>query len=260
MNRKFGVLLVLAVLFAAGQAFLAGCNGDEKDYIEILSPEELSFVACAGGMSTPARLVTYRPPATFTGIMCPYVSATHSSPPWNPYSRYPLCDRFYGCQPQNAEPGTYTGVLRVIYVDAFANVTGCAHARTVNSEATIPAQVAVVDPGSEPFPGFTRNGGEDVNYFHFVVPEGTPGLTTQTLEMVNQGGGTLTWTLSSNQPWLGLDPFDGDTGAEQDAVNVNVNVEGLEAGSIHFGTISVTSDSPDLPAEEIVIVLQVAAP
>jgi hypothetical protein len=54
----------------------------------------------------------------------------------------------------------------------------------------------------------------------------------------NAGGGTLTWTVSDDQPWINLNPTGGTNSG---TVTININTVGLSPGS-YKGTISIASN------------------
>ncbi|GAB3697783.1 hypothetical protein GCM10027592_22250 [Spirosoma flavus] len=62
--------------------------------------------------------------------------------------------------------------------------------------------------------------------------------TEQTLSLSNSGGGTLTWSVSSNPNWLSASPT---SGSNNGTVTVRVNRSGLASGS-YTGSIQVTSN------------------
>jgi hypothetical protein len=62
--------------------------------------------------------------------------------------------------------------------------------------------------------------------------------TAKSFNIVNTGGGTLTWSLSSNQGWLTATPTSESGNA---AITVNVNRSGLNSGT-YSGTITVSSN------------------
>ena len=70
-----------------------------------------------------------------------------------------------------------------------------------------------------------------------TVPAGTTALTTRTLRVTNSGNGSITWTASKTQPWVGLSKTSG--GAPEDVV-VTLDPNGLPPG-IHSDTIVFTS-------------------
>jgi len=65
--------------------------------------------------------------------------------------------------------------------------------------------------------------------------------TQKTFAITSPGEGTLTWSVSDNQAWLGATPTSGSTTSETDTITVTVDRAGLAAGS-YSGTITVTSN------------------
>ena len=73
----------------------------------------------------------------------------------------------------------------------------------------------------------------------FNLQEGE-GPLSQSLTVTNLGGGTLHWSATEDQPWLGLIPTSGSLGAGQsETVSVTVSDLGLPGGQ-YQGTISVS--------------------
>lgn len=63
----------------------------------------------------------------------------------------------------------------------------------------------------------------------------------QSLEIRNAGAGTMSWSISTDAPWLSLAPLRGDVVAGQSQrVEVRVELRGLSAGS-YAGTVIVTA-------------------
>ena len=73
----------------------------------------------------------------------------------------------------------------------------------------------------------------------FTGMEGSMNPPTQTLNITNTGGGTLSWSASAGAPWLSLSPTSGTTTTETDVVTVGVNTSGLTANT-YTGTITLT--------------------
>ncbi len=76
---------------------------------------------------------------------------------------------------------------------------------------------------------------------------------SQTLSISNTGGGTLTWTASSNATWLSVSPT---SGTAPSSATVSVTTAGLAAGS-YSGTITVSasgvSNSPQTAAVSLTV-------
>ena len=72
------------------------------------------------------------------------------------------------------------------------------------------------------------------------VPEGQ--VRTWTFDVTNCGtGGTLTWGVNDDQPWIEVNPTSGTTTTETDTVIVTIDTTGLNQG-LYTGTINVTSN------------------
>jgi|GEM_PF-1619154 len=70
------------------------------------------------------------------------------------------------------------------------------------------------------------------------------GLTTiGTVNVTNPGGGTLSWSATSNRAWLSVTPSSGTTTTETDSVTVRATAAGLGVGT-HIGTITFIGASP----------------
>jgi hypothetical protein len=78
----------------------------------------------------------------------------------------------------------------------------------------------------------------------------------QAVQITNVGSGTLTWTASSNQPWLALDPT---SGTAPSTLNVSVNITGLPPGS-YTGQVTVTAQGAANSPAIIQVSLTVQAP
>jgi hypothetical protein len=63
------------------------------------------------------------------------------------------------------------------------------------------------------------------------------GSTSQTFNISNSGGGTLSWSVSDNKSWLSVTPT---SGTNSGTVTVKVNTSGLSAGT-YTGTVTVSA-------------------
>ena len=73
--------------------------------------------------------------------------------------------------------------------------------------------------------------------FSFSGTAGGANPASQSLSVTNTGGGTLSFTASTNQPWLAAAPGSGTAPA---SVAVSVNTAGLAAGT-YTGAVTITS-------------------
>ena len=99
----------------------------------------------------------------------------------------------------------------------------------------------------------TSNGGnQDISVSVNIESEPILDVTPQSLDfgetelqkslnITNQGAGTLNWTVSDNQVWITISPTTGTTTTEIDLVNVTVDRTGL-TGSDFTGSITVNSN------------------
>lgn len=62
----------------------------------------------------------------------------------------------------------------------------------------------------------------------------------QPISLTNPSGGTLSWTMSDNAPWLTLSTTAGTTTTETDSISANVSLTGLTAGT-YTAAITVTN-------------------
>ncbi|MCW7070911.1 MAG: hypothetical protein OCU12_01030 [Methanophagales archaeon] len=66
--------------------------------------------------------------------------------------------------------------------------------------------------------------------------------TNWDFKIQNCGEGTLTWSVSDDQPWITVSPTSGTTTTETDTVTVSIDTTGLKCGVTHTGTLTVTSN------------------
>ena len=71
----------------------------------------------------------------------------------------------------------------------------------------------------------------------FSATAGGSNPASQSLSITNTGGGTLTWTASSNASWLSVSPA---SGTAPSTATVSVNITGLAAGTYN-GAITITA-------------------
>ena len=93
----------------------------------------------------------------------------------------------------------------------------------------------------------------------------TPGCTvgqnaaSQSFDVWNSGGGTMSYTISDNAAWLSVDPTSGSSTGEHDTIAVNYSTTSLSAGTYN-GTITVTAAGANQSPQEIAVTLTVSAP
>ncbi len=69
-----------------------------------------------------------------------------------------------------------------------------------------------------------------------MLEEGTDSLFKFSIS--NEGGRTLTWGISDDQPWIDINPT---SGVDYGDVAVNINATGLDVGS-YYGNITISSN------------------
>lgn len=89
----------------------------------------------------------------------------------------------------------------------------------------------------------------------FQVEEGSADPASQTLEIRNAGDGSLNWSISTDQPWLRVQPTSGTTPS---TVRVSASVSGLGAGSFR-GSLLVEAPGARGSPMEIPVTLTVTA-
>jgi hypothetical protein len=68
----------------------------------------------------------------------------------------------------------------------------------------------------------------------------SPSMTSDTFSIINNGYGSLPWTITDDADWMSVIPSSGNTVTGSSVVNVTFNRSGLKSG-IYTGTISVVS-------------------
>jgi hypothetical protein len=76
--------------------------------------------------------------------------------------------------------------------------------------------------------------------------------------ITNSGGGTLSWTLSSNAAWLHINTPSGTTTTETDTINASVTTSGMAAGTYN-GIITVTASGSSNSPRQIPVSLTLSA-
>ena len=86
--------------------------------------------------------------------------------------------------------------------------------------------------------------------------EGTD-APSQTFNVSNSGGGTLSYSISDNRNWLSCSPSSGTSTGEQDTITVNYNTSGLSAGTSN-ATITISDPNADNNPQTIAVSLDIA--
>lgn len=128
--------------------------------------------------------------------------------------------------------GTYTGPITV-------SATGVP-SQTVNVTLEVTKPVIEVSPAS-------------------LTPTCAQGqnAASQTFQVWNSGGGTLSYTITDNAGWLSVTPDSGDSTGEKDTITVNYATTSLAAGT--YNAI-ITVAATDVSAKTIAVTLTVNSP
>ncbi|MCP4214402.1 MAG: hypothetical protein GY765_07080 [bacterium] len=78
---------------------------------------------------------------------------------------------------------------------------------------------------------------------------------SQSFEVSNSAGGTMSWSISENAPWLSCTPVSGSSTAE---ITVSVDISGLSAGQ-YDGTISCTASGASNSPQTLAVALEIHA-
>ena len=82
--------------------------------------------------------------------------------------------------------------------------------------------------------------------------------SSQSFQVRNSGGGTLSYTISDNATWLSCTPTSGTSTGEQDAITVNYATSVLSAGT-YTATITITASGATNSPQTIPVSLTVVS-
>jgi hypothetical protein len=148
-------------------------------------------------------------------------------------------------------PGTYTVKCKLPgYSDYDTNIVlkatsvvsvSCSPSLITVPPTTVPPTTVpptTVPPTSpQPAPTSVISVSPDPPSFNFGIMNAGESAS-QTFLISNAGGGTLTWSISADQPWITINPTKGTNSV---TATININTAGLSPGS-YSGTITVTSN------------------
>ena len=135
--------------------------------------------------------------------------------------------------------GTHNGTLTIRDPNATNNP------RTVD---------VTVDVSKEPLPEIWVS----TKRLNFKAPEGTNSLS-QPLEIANTGGGTLKYNISTDEPFLSVNPSGGSSSGKENRHTVNINCSGMPAG-IYTGTIMIVDSNATNSPYGVDVKLELTAP
>lgn len=78
----------------------------------------------------------------------------------------------------------------------------------------------------------------------------------QTFQVWNSGGGTLTYSITDNVPWLSVTPTSGTSTGEHDTITVNYATSGLAAGT-YQASITITGSGASNSPQNIPVTLNI---
>jgi hypothetical protein len=111
-----------------------------------------------------------------------------------------------------------------------------------------------ISPPAAPYIGFSPAS------FTFSATEGGANPSDKTLEIWNDGGGTLNWAVSPSALWLDLDPTSGSSTGEIDDVDVSVDITGMmHEFSPYVATITITGNADNSP-QYVDVTVNIKAP
>ena len=79
---------------------------------------------------------------------------------------------------------------------------------------------------------------------------------SQTFQLSNSGGGTLSYTISDNKSWLSCSPASGTSSGESDTITVKYNTSGLDAGT-YSATITISASGASNSPQTIAVSLTI---
>ena len=121
--------------------------------------------------------------------------------------------------------------------------------------ATIPVTFVVSTDGTTTTPSILLN----PTSLSFSGTAGGTNPLAQTINLLNQTGGTLSWTLAESAPWLALNITSGTTTTETDQISASVGISGLGAGT-YSTIISVTASGASNSPKQIPVSLTISQP
>ena len=141
--------------------------------------------------------------------------------------------------------GTNSGTIT-----ASVNLAGLlSGSYTASITVTAPGATAKTIPVTLRISASTSNGtiGFSPTNLAFSGTVGGTNPAAQPFTITNSGGGTLTWTLSSNAAWLRLNTASGTTTTETDTLSASVTTSGLVAGTYNAVLTVTASGSTNSP-------------
>ncbi len=136
-------------------------------------------------------------------------------------------------------PGSYSGTITITDTNATNSP------QTISVSLTVNAPPALVPSISLSTTTLSNSSIEGSN------------APSQTFNVSNSGGGTLSYSISDNRTWLNVSPSSGTSTGEQDTITVNYNTSGLTAGTRN-ATITISDPNADNDPQTISVSLDIA--
>ena len=195
-----------------------------------LSSNQLQFAYTTGGAPPAAQTVTI---ANTGGGTLSWAASSNS--PWltvGPTS------------------GTGTGTLTIGINTSGLSAQTYNGAISVTASGASPQTISVKLTVAAPAPSLSLSTNKAT--FSFTLGGSTP--ATQTVNVSNAGGGTLSWSASSNSPWLTVSPA---SGSGAGTLTLGINTAGLSAQTYN-GAVSVTASGAANSPQSIAVTLTVS--
>jgi glucose/arabinose dehydrogenase len=214
-------------------AYVVGATGPPPPPALAVSPSSLAFSATAGGANPAAKTLS----VTNTGSGTLSFSASDDAG-WLSLSAAT------GSAPKDVSVAVDTGGLATgTYTATITVDAGSAS----GSPRTIPVTLTVAAPAP---PALALS----PTLLSYAATQGGAAPAAQPVTVSNTGGGTLTYTVADDQPWLSASPA---SGTAPGTLNVTVDPVGLAPGS-YTGAVTIT---PSTGAPQTIAVgLALAAP
>ena len=196
-----------------------------------LSSTQLQFAYTTGGAAPATQSITI---ANSGGGTLSWVASSHS--PWlmvTPASGTAAGTLTVGINTAGLSPQTYNGSI------------------SMTASGASPQMISVMLTVSAPPPSLSLSTNKAT--FSFTLGGSAP--ATQTVNIMNAGGGTLSWLASSNSPWLTVTPA---SGAGAGTLTLGINTAGLSAQTYN-GAVSVTASGVANSPQTIAVTLAVTS-
>lgn len=196
-----------------------------------LSPTHLQFAYTVGGTAPASQSVSVSNSGggTFTWSATPSAS-------WLTLTSAPGL-LTVSVNPAGLSPNTYSGTI---------NITGVGASNSPQSVAV----TLIVSAATTPTPTISLSASQAS--FAYIAGGSVP--APQTISISNSGGGTLSWSASSNASWLSVTP----SGTAPSTLTISANPNGLNVGS-YSGAITLTAPGATNSPQTITVALSITA-